>query len=101
MENEKCRTHIREYNYGCCLTEVTIKENGLCGGDSGHGGFVNIKIKDYGGTALQQNGKDVEVIDFGVSGDAERDRLIEILSFILESLIHNTKPYIEDEEDED
>lgn len=95
MKKKNFRTHIIEYNEGLCLTEVIVEENGECGGDSGHGGFVNIKIKDVGGTALTLNGQEVEEINFGVSGDAERDRLINILSDIRDKLMENNKPISE------
>jgi hypothetical protein len=90
--DEKFRTHTKNYDYGLCLTDVIVEENGECGGDSGHGGFVNIKIKDNGGTALTQNGQEVDEINFGVTGDAERERLADILLFVRNKLLENRKP---------
>ena len=97
LYNDKPRKHERDFT-SACLLNVTIEENGFRGGDSGYGGFVDIKIKNEGGAALLCDGTDTELINFGVTGDAERALLANICLFIGETLKQTAIRYVDDEE---
>lgn len=87
---DKCRVHEKEFT-SACIAKVIIKENGIHGGDAGHGGFVNIIIKDEAGTYMEQNGKElIDKISFTVKGDAERGILSDMCLYISE-VLKNTK----------
>jgi hypothetical protein len=98
MESKEFHSHSKEIT-NCNIIKVSVKHNGYCGGDSGHGGFVEIEIKDLAGTdmsiedVLDTNknyivkGKtQISNIKLIVQGDSERDTLIEALEFVVLNL---------------
>jgi len=74
------------------ILSAKVTHNGYCGGDSVHGGFVDISIKNVSCSSLYQNNKETEEINFSVTGDTERHTLIQALSFIVETLKDENKP---------
>lgn len=68
---------------------VTLKHNGLHGGDCGHGGFVDIRIDNLGGTSIQSDGEDDKYFHLRVMGDCERRTLIEAFKLIVKELEEN------------
>lgn len=70
-----------------CSIEVELSHNGICGGNHSHGGFVNIKMKNiFGAAYLTSNGEEVDIIEFGVKGDSERELLIQSFKEIIKIL---------------
>jgi hypothetical protein len=90
------------------MFDVDIHHNGYQGGDAGHGGFVDIKFKNFQDTSLEvsvvPSNHRTNLLDtdtFGVTiqepksiqlifkGDTERDTLVEALEFIVKELKEN------------
>lgn len=74
---------------------VTLEHNGNQGGDSGHGGFVRIVIKNLASTDMQVNTvqcEEGEQVELKFMGDCERETLTEALKMIVEEL--EAHPYI-------
>jgi len=80
---------------------VTVEHNGYQGGDSGHGGYVKINIKDLGGTnmtcKLKMGDKvlvdakcydDFDSIELSVFGSTERATLVDALKMVIKELEH-------------
>lgn len=65
---------------------VTVEHNGFRGGDAGHGGFVAIKFKNLGSTAMYINDSECEVVEIMFKGDSERRTLVKALEMALEEL---------------
>ena len=61
------------------ILAIEVIHNGMKGGDTGHGGFVNIKITNESCTDLRIDDRNVEVVQFSVHGDHERETLIQAL----------------------
>jgi hypothetical protein len=77
------------------ILDVTVEHNGFQGGDSGHGGFVKITLKDLGSTDMRckvnkKSFDDVEEIQLFFGGDSERSTLVEALKIIINELENNT-----------
>ena len=85
MEKKKVLRKKKEID---SLIDLTIEHNGYCGGDTGHGGFVNITLdgSKFDNADLLCNGEEVEKINFGVRGDWERDALINSFKHIIKEL---------------
>jgi hypothetical protein len=73
----------------CNILGLELTHNGMQGGDEGHGGFVNIKLKDLASTSMLVNGERVEEIELEFRGDTERDTLVDALKAIIEELEKN------------
>jgi hypothetical protein len=90
------------------MFDVDIHHNGYQGGDAGHGGFVDIKFKNFQDTSLEvsvvPSNHLTNLLDtdtFGVTiqepksirlifkGSTERDTLVEALEFIVKELKDN------------
>lgn len=90
------------------MFDVDIHHNGYQGGDAGHGGFVDIKFKNFQDTSLEvsvlPSNHRTNLLDFNTfevtiqdpksiqlifKGDTERDTLIEALEFIVKELKEN------------
>ena len=79
------------------IIELTLDHNGYQGGDSGHGGYVEIKIKDLSGTDMSINGKQVSEFTLRIQGDCERDTFTEAFRLIYEELSkENRNVFVED-----
>ena len=75
---------------------VTLEHNGFQGGDSGHGGFVRIVIKNLACTAMEVNNipcEEGEQVELKFMGDCERETLIDALKMIVKDL--EAHPYID------
>lgn len=90
------------------MFDVDIHHNGYQGGDAGHGGFVDIKFKNFQDTSLEvsvlPSNHRTNLLDFDTfevtikepdsiqlifKGDTERDTLVEALEFIVKELKEN------------
>jgi hypothetical protein len=90
------------------MFDVDIHHNGYQGGDAGHGGFVDIKFKNFQDTSLEvsvlPSNHRTNLLDFDTfevtiqepksiqlifKGDTERDTLVEALEFIVKELKDN------------
>jgi len=71
------------------IIELTISHNGYQGGDSGHGGFVEVTIENYACTAMFLNGQEVEKFTIRFEGDCERDTLETACNLIANELFIN------------
>ena len=94
------------------MIDVEVCHNGSQGGDAGHGGFVNLKLTDQGGTAygvevrfdnytevnhihhLDSGGEGFMIeqpksITLKFMGDCERHTLIDALEFAIKELKEN------------
>ena len=90
------------------MFDVDIHHNGYQGGDAGHGGFVDIKFKNFQDTSLEVSVKpsnhrtnllDVDTFEVTIKepdsirllfkGSTERDTLVEALEFIIKELKEN------------
>ena len=68
---------------------VTLEHNGIQGGDSGHGGFVRIKIKNLASTDMSINGEQVEEFELLIQGDCERETFTKAFFMIAQELEQN------------
>tara|TARA_Y100001938_G_C8002248_1_gene385352 strand:- start:595 stop:945 length:351 start_codon:yes stop_codon:yes gene_type:complete len=73
------------------ILSVEVQENGIKGGDAGHGGFVKIKLTDDACTSMEArvNGdalREAEVVEIVFRGDTERDTLREALKSVVDAL---------------
>lgn len=109
MERKLTKTFI-----SANLLTLEVNHNGYKGGDAGHGGFVKLKFRNSGSTAMEVNVKsgreDItftqtgkggwnpkcevdfkfpEEVILNFMGDCERDTLIEALKFAIEELEQN------------
>jgi len=82
---------IKQEICGANIIELTISHNGYRGGDSGHGGFVEISIKDLAGTDMMINGKEVNEFTLRVQGDSERTTFLDAFKVIVNELENNRK----------
>ena len=92
------------------MFDVDVHHNGYQGGDAGHGGFVDIKFKNFQDTSLEvtvRDGENVQQIhhfhpegggmiftqpsslQLVFKGSTERDTLVEALEFIVKELKEN------------
>ena len=75
---------------GACITKFLVETNGYQGGDSGHGSYVNIFIKDDGGTCMEVTtipeklGQDTIKLSF--RGDFELQHAMLGFEFVAKSL---------------
>ncbi len=72
----------------CCIIKVKITHNGYQGGDAGHGGFVELLIKDLISTAMyvDVDGEPRAEVSFRIEGDAERHVFIRAMKDIIKEL---------------
>ncbi len=73
------------------ILKAKITQNGYGGGDSGHGGFVELEFEDLSSTDMEatfSKGSQSEPtkITLTFRGDCERDTLIEALEFFVQEL---------------
>jgi len=71
------------------IIRVQVRHNGYKGGDSGHGGFVEIMIEDLGSTDMQVNGVESQCVYLRFGGDTERYTLLAALKLITKELEEN------------
>lgn len=71
------------------ILEATVEHNGICGGDSGHGGYVKMTFKDLASTDMSLNGVPVGEFTITIRGDCERDTFIDAFSMIVKELKEN------------
>jgi len=71
------------------IIAVTIEHNGFRGGDSGHGGYVQIEFKNIASTDMQINGEDVESFVLRIGGDCERQTFLSAFKMIVNELETN------------
>ena len=65
---------------------VTVEHNGFCGGDAGHGGYVEITIEDLASTNMEICGEECSKMVLTFRGDSERDTLLSALNMICREL---------------
>jgi hypothetical protein len=80
------KTKVQETFCECCILDATIEHNGHQGGDAGHGGYVELVLKDLGGCAMEINGKRMHEIVLRFSGDSEGDVLTDALDMFVRVL---------------
>lgn len=73
------------------IIAVTLEHNGFQGGDSGHGGFVEITIENLGSTCMELNDEECEKFKLVLRGDTERETFLDALKMIVKELEDN--PY--------
>lgn len=71
------------------IIRVQLRHSGYKGGDSGHGGFVEIMIEDLASTDMQVNGEESRLLYLRFGGDTERDTLLRALKIITKELEEN------------
>jgi hypothetical protein len=71
------------------ILSVRLIHNGLQGGDSGHGGFVEVQFKDIASTFMELNDKEVSAFKIRFQGDTERSTFLDALKFIVKELEEN------------
>lgn len=72
--------------FGANILKLTVIENGLKGGDGGHGGFVTIRLEELASGYLESFGECVSEVEFGVRGDCERIELTKALRDVVKYL---------------
>ena len=71
------------------ILEAVIKHNGICGGDSSHGGYVQLWFKNHSSTDMSVNGEWSEKIVLTFRGDSERSTLLKALKLFVKELEEN------------
>ena len=80
------REIVQEF-HSANLIKLTLKHNGFKGGDTGHGGFVDIKIENEGSTDMSVNGEhESEYLHLIIRGDTERDTFLDAFKAIVKEL---------------
>jgi hypothetical protein len=86
MSSNKVNVSTKEFS-SACIMRCKVEENGYCGGDAGHGSFVDILIKDIAGTFIEASfNEEKKELHLIVRGACERDVLRDVLNFIVLTL---------------
>lgn len=80
---------VKEVFSLCNIMEAVIKQNGICGGDSSHGGYVQLWFVNHGNTNMSVNGERSDKIVLEFRGDSERKILIQSLKMFVKELEEN------------
>ena len=71
------------------ILDVEISSNGLMGGDSGHGGYLQIELKST--NQFEVNGEQTYVLKMFITGDSERENLRYAFEYMADYLNQHLK----------
>jgi len=67
----------------CNILTLEVETTGLIPGDSGHGGMIEIKLTNDGGTDMRLNGEQVDRASLYFGGGAEFETLLLALKDVV------------------